>query len=134
MDRNTKLKFRGCNHPNQRLQNIRLDAAQNNVPENENTRDTFHRRTKRMMNESTSLNYLHDLGNTNQDISITRTRFSSPKIHDKTKDERMLNKYGSSGIKLGSQGENKKIPRSESLEAFPPLTRNFIKRRQSRSP
>ena len=134
MDRNAKLKFRGCNHPNQRWQNIRMDAAQTNVPENENNRDTFHRRTRRMMNESTSLNYLHDLGNTNQDISITRTRFSSPKIHDKTKDERMLNKYGSSGIKLGNPGGNKKIPRSESLEAFPPLTRNFIKRRQSRSP
>ena len=111
-----------------------MNTPQSNVPEDENNRDTFRRRSKMLMNESTSLNYLNGLGNTNHGTSIARTRFSSPKIYDKTRDERLLNRYGSSGSTFVNQGENKKFPRSESLEAFPPLTRNFNKRRQSRSP
>ena len=109
-----------------------MNAAQSNFPEDENNRETFRRRSKMLMNESTSLNYLNGVGKSNQGTSIARSRFSSP--NDKTRDERLLNKYGSSGSTFGNQGENKKFPRSESLEAFPPLTRNFIKRRQSRSP
>ena len=87
-----------------------------------------------LTNESTSLNYLNDLGNMNISRNIARTRFACPKTADNTKSERIANRHYSASNTFGNYGGKKMFPRSESLEAFPPLTRNFIKRRQSRSP
>ena len=132
IDSSAKLKFRGCNHPSQRRnQTFKMDGTESNMAGSDNNVEISNKNSKTLRNKTPSFNYLR---NASQHTNLLRKRFSSPKFPYTVKEEYTLNTPGYSGRKFSDNGDKKMFSRSESLEAFPPLSKNFIKRRHSRSP
>ena len=126
------MKFRGCNHPEQnRSQIIRTHSSHNDLTNSDILMNKDGLELIKSANHNAPSNNSHsNLPNTR--IIEKRSLLMQPKgAPRKDGDFSML---GHKDISKIPKGNKKMFPRSESLEAFPPLTKKFSRRKQSRSP
>ena len=132
LGRSAKLKFRGCNHPEQK----RSQILQTHLSHNDLTNSDI------LINSDgheliKSANHSVPSSNSNRKLPNARIIEKRPLLMQPKGTTRKDGGFSMLDYKDNSKmskGNKKMFPRSESLEAFPPLTKKFSRRQQSRSP
>ena len=132
LDRSAKLKFRGHNISEQKrtltpqTYSSQIDLTNTNASQN-----TVGRRSISSADHSNILKNLEYIP-PNHEVNQKRHSYKHPIVHKKEIGQVGFRMYKDS--RTLPKTNKKKFPRSESLEAFPPLTKKFPRRQHSRSP
>ena len=132
LGRSAKLKFRGCNHPVKKQNEIlQTFSSYNELTSADNRMNKERQRAASSLNNtSASYNSKYMTPNT----KMIENRSSNIQLKGRPKKEEGFSHRHHNSKATISKVDKKMFSRSESLEAFPPLTKKFSKRQHSKSP